>query len=304
MAKQKRKIVREVQPASQIGELAEALTEVLGSHAVHRASDSDRGVPRIFIPSGVPELDLVLDRKGRGWPSGRIVEVFGAEATIKTGIGLSLISQCQKMGGDGVLWPCEGEYDEWLAKQYGVDLTRLVLGDTTTVEGVFGSLSKLLPKVGLKGLMVGMIDSIAGMNTEAEMAELEETGEIKRDRSAQIRALMLSSAIRKVAGIIPRTNTILFCVNQIRTQTDVQYGEGTKPPGGFALRFHASIRLKVEMIGKYKRTKKGKPYVAGVKLRITAIKNRLAKPYQQAHVLLDYEKGLLSMPKKKRKKRK
>jgi recombination protein RecA len=147
-----------------------------------------------------------------------------------------------------------------------------------------------------------MIDSIAGMNTQAELDDLEETGEIKRDRSAQIRALMLSSAIRKVAAKIPRNNTILFCVNQIRTQTDVQYGEKNKPPGGFALRFHASIRLKLEIIKKYKRTRKGKVYTAGVHLKVTAVKNRLARPYQEALICLDFEKGLLPMPKKKKKK--
>lgn len=296
----KKKIVREVEPVSYIGKIVEAVSSVLGSEAVHKADSSDRGVPRMFVPSGVPELDLVLDRKGRGWPVGRIVEVFGAEATCKTALGYSLIAQAQKLGGDGVLWPCEGEYDEWLASKYGVDLSRLVLGDDETVEGVFGSFSKSITAIGRKGLMVGMIDSIAGMNTKAEMAELAETGEIKRDRSAQIRAMMLSSAIRKVAGRIPRTNTILFCVNQIRT-ADSQFGTTHKPPGGFALRFHASIRLKLEMLGKYTRTRNGKKYVAGIKLRVTAEKNRLARPYQQAHVLLDYDKGLLPMPKKKKK---
>jgi recombination protein RecA len=215
--KPKKKIIREVQPTSQIAQLAEAVSEVLGSHAVHRASDSDRGIPRLFIPSGIPDLDLVLDREGRGWPVGRIVEVFGAEATIKTGVGLALIGKCQQMGGDGILWPCEGEYDEWLALKYGIDLDRLILGDDATVEGVFGSFSKAMTKIGRKGLLVGMIDSIAGMNTKAELEDFEATGEIKRDRSAQLRAMMLSSSLRKTAAAIPRTNTILFCVNQIRS---------------------------------------------------------------------------------------
>jgi recombination protein RecA len=299
--KKRKRIIAEVQPTSKAAELAEAMAEVLGSAAVHRADNSDRGVPRMFIPSGVPELDLVLDREGRGWPVGRIVEVFGAEATCKTALGFALVAQAQKMGGDGILWPCEGEYDEWLAKQYGIDLSRLILGDDETVEGVFGSFTKAMRKVSRTGLLVGMIDSIAGMNTRAELEDLAETGEIKRDRSAQIRALMLSSAIRKTAATIPRTNTILFCVNQVRTQTDVQFGDKNKPPGGFALRFHSSIRLKLEMLGKYKRTRQGKPYVAGIKLKVTAVKNRLARPYQEALVLLDYDKGLLPMPKKKKK---
>lgn len=296
------KRIRKVQLTSQISELVEAVSAVLGSHAVHKASNSDRGAPRMFIPSGVPELDLLLDREGRGWPVGRIVEVYGDEATAKTGLGLSLIAQCQELGGDGILWPCEGEYDEWLAERYGVDLSRLILGDSETVEGVFGSFSKAMSKVGRRGLMVGMIDSIASMNTAAELEEFEETGVIKRDRSAQIRALMISSAIRKVAATIPRTNTILFCINQIRSNPDVLFGSPKQSPGGKALKFHASIRLKLEPLGKYTRQKQGKQYVAGMKLRITLIKNRLARPYQEALMLLDYDQGLIPMPKKRKKK--
>ncbi len=298
--KRKRKIIREVQPVSHIGDIAEAVAEVLGKEATHRADFTDRGVPRIWIPSGVPGFDPLLDREERGWPVGRIVEVFGDEATAKTALGLSLIAQCQKMGGDGVLWPCEGEYDEWLAEKCGVDLSRLILGDSATVEGVFGSLSKTMNRVGRKGLMVGVIDSIASMNTQAELDELEETGEIKRDRSAQIRALMLSSAIRKVAAVIPRTNVLLFCINQVRSNPDSMFGT-KQPPGGKALKFHSSIRLKLEPLGKYTRQRQGKKYVAGMKIKATVIKNRLARPYTEAMMLLDYDQGLIPMPKKKRK---
>lgn len=300
MRKRKQKIVMQVQPTSQIADLAEAVSEVLGEHATHRASDTDRGTPRLFIPSGIPVLDPLLDREsGRGWPVGRIVEVFGDEATAKTALGYSLIAQCQKMGGDGILWPCEGEYDEWLALKIGVDLDRLILGDSETVEGVFGSFSKAMRKTGRRGLLVGMIDSIASMNTEAELKEFEETGEIKRDRSAQIRALMLSSAIRKVAATIPRTNVTLFCINQIRSNPDVLFGSSKQSPGGRALKFHASVRLQLEPVGKHVRQRKGKKYVAGMKIKATLIKNRLATPYQEVPLLLDYSKGLIPRPKKK-----
>lgn len=302
--KYKGRIVREVEPTSQIDGLASALTSVLGSDAVHKASDSDLGEPRMFIPSGVPDLDLVLDRDGRGWPVGRIVEIFGGEATCKTGIGYALIAQAQKMGGDAILYPSEGNWDEWLADQYGVNLDKLILGDDETVEGIFGSFHQAIRKVGRKGLVVGMIDSIAGMATRAELEELEEKGEIKRDRSAQIRALMLSSALRKMGALVPRTNSILFCVNQVRENTDVMFGEKVKPPGGRALKFYASVRLKLELMGKVKRTRQGKQYVAGFKIRITAVKNRLARPYQQAEILLDFEKGLLPIEATKRKGRK
>lgn len=295
------RIVREIDPTSNMKGLADALSSVLGSDAVHKASDSDQGEPRMFIPSGVPDLDLVLDREGRGWPVGRIVEVFGAEATCKTGIGYALIASAQKLGGDAILYPAEGNWDEWLAIQYGIDLSKIVIGDDETVEGIFGSYRKALQVTGKSGLLIGMIDSIAAMATRAELKDLDDGGEFKRDRSAQVRALMISSALRKMGALIPRTNAILFCVNQIRDNPDAMFGDKTKPPGGKALKFYASIRLKLTMIGQLKRTKKGKSYTAGFKLRVTAIKNRMALPYQSADIILDFQRGLLPMPKKKAK---
>jgi recombination protein RecA len=292
-----KKIIREVAPKSRIDAYAKAVASVLGSDAVHRGSDSDLGVPRTFIPSGVPELDKVLDREGRGWPGGRIVEIFGAEATAKTAVGYALIAQAQKLGGSAIIYPSEGNYDEWLAQRYNIDESNLILGDDNTVEGIFSSWRKAIKVAGKDGLLIGMIDSIAGISTQAELDEPV----LKRDRHAQIRAQMISSSLRRMGAEIPRTSSILFCVNQVRENPDVLYGEKRKPPGGMALKFYASIRLKLESLGKITREQKGKKYTAGFKLRITAVKNRLAKPYQQADFILDYEKGLLPLSKKKRK---
>jgi len=169
---------------------------------------------------------------------------------------------------------------------------------------IFGSFHRSLRVIGRRGLLVGMIDSVAGMATRDELKEIEEKGEIKRDRAAQIRALMLSAALRKMGALVPRTNAILFCVNQVRENTDVTFGEKTKPPGGRALKFYASIRLKLESLGKIKRTRQGKQYVAGFKIRITAVKNRLARPYQQAEIVLDFERGLLSLEEASKRSRK
>lgn len=295
MTAKKKRIVREVVEAPPIDAICKALVSALGSDAVHRGSDSDLGEPRAFIPSGVPDLDLVLDRQGRGWPAGRLVEIFGGEATCKTGIGYALITQAQKIGGSAVLYPCEGNYDEWLAEQYGIDLDNLAIGDDETVEGIFTSWQRVMRAAGKDGVVVGVIDSIAGMTTRAELEEEE----LKRGRSAQIRALMISAALRKLGAEIPRTSCLLFCVNQVRENPDISYGEKTKPPGGKALKFYASVRLKLELLGKVMRTRGGKKYVAGFKIRITAVKNRLAKPYQTADIMLDYEKGLLPLKKGK-----
>jgi recombination protein RecA len=295
MKKHKGRIVLEVmsedKTKTSIDNIVCALTNVLGSDQVHLAYNSDLGTPRYFIPSGVPDLDRVLDREGRGWPSGRIYEIYGAAATAKTGIGYSLIAQAQKMGGVCILYPAEGNWDEWLAERYGIDLSRLILGDDETVEGIFGSWQRAMQKAGKDGLLVGMIDSIAGVTTRAELAEEE----ITPTRSAQLRAQLISKSLRKLGATMPRTSAILFCINQVRDATDVMFGEKSKPTGGRALPFYASIRLKLENIGKITRALKGKKYVAGFKLEITAMKNRLSMPYQKANIKLDYELGLLSM---------
>lgn len=289
--KRKGRIVREVETGLNFDAVTAALRAVLGDDRVHSGSSSDLGEPRMFVPSGVPDLDLVLDREGRGWPSGRIVEVYGGEATCKTGLGYALIAQAQKLGGAAVLYPSEGNWDEWLAEQYGVDLVKLALGDDETVEGIFDSWNDALHVAGKDGLLVGMIDSVAGMSTRAELAEEG----ITQTRSAQLRAQMMSKALRKIGATMPRTSAILFCVNQVRDAVDVQYGEKAKPPGGRALKFYASVRLRLESIGRVTRQRGGQKYVAGFKLRITAEKNRLARPFQQATIMLHFEKGLLPL---------
>lgn len=290
------KTIRRVVPRSNISRIADAVASVLGTEAVHRGDTSDQGEPRVFIPSGVPGLDAVLDRKGRGWPGGRIVEVYGASATCKTGIAYALIAQVQKAGGDAVLYPCEGNWDAWLAEQYGVDPNRLVLADDETVEGVGESLQKLLETVGRSALLAVVVDSVAGLSTRAELADEE----YNRDRAAQVRAMLLSKLLRKLGARIPRTNVILFLINQTREGTE--QNEKPKPTGGRAIGFYCSIRLRLELIEKVWRQIAGKKRVAGFKLRATSEKNRLARPFESAVVMLDFDRGLRKLDVKKAKK--
>lgn len=291
------RVVRKVKAVStDMGAVADALKSVLGSDAVHRGDESDLGEPRIFIPSGVPELDLVLDRKGRGYPVGRTIEIYGASATCKTGFAYALLAKTHAMGGAGILYPTEGNVDTWLAERYGVDLAKLEIGDDPTVEGVFASFRKAMRAVRRQGLLVGVIDSVAGLSTRAELEE--ET--FDRDRAAQLRALMLSKAFRKLGAEIPRENALLFCINQVRDNTDGGAQSKPKPPGGHALRFYASIRLRIEIVQKVWAQVKGRRVVAGFHLRVTAEKNRLARPYQTCDVLLDFDRGLLPVSEKRK----
>lgn len=294
----KDRIIREVDTSLDMERVVSALRSVLGSDRVHAGLNSELGHPRAFVPSGVPDLDLVLDRAGRGWPAGRIVEIYGGEATCKTGLGYALIAQAQRIGGGAILYPSEGNWDEWLAEQYGVNLDKLVLGDDETVEGISDSWNKALDVAGTDGLLVGMIDSVAALSTKAELGEENLT----RGRQAQIRAMMMSAALRKIGARMPRSSAILFCVNQVRDNTDTTgYGDQKpKPPGGRALKFYASVRLRLENIARVTYERAGKRYVAGFKLRIIAEKNRLAMPFSQAEIMLSYEKGLLPLKRPKK----
>lgn len=290
MTVRRKRIMRRAMREQRTEQVADALREALGSDVVHKAVDSDLGEPRFYIPSGVPELDNVLHRDGKGWPGGRIIEAFGGEATAKTAIGYALIAKAQEQGATAVLYPTEGNVDDWLMSRYGVDRSRLVIADDPTVEGVFSSFRKAMRAVGKRGALIAMIDSVADLTTKAEL----EDEDFNRDRAAQVRSLLLSKAFRKLAAEVPRYNVILFCVNQVRDAVDSMYASKPKPPGGWSLRFHASVRLRLENKGRVKRTRKGKTYVAGIKLKLTSEKNRLAAPFQEGDIVLDFEHGLFS----------
>jgi len=290
------RIVRKVSTYTDIDAVAASVVAALGKDSVYRARETHLGEPTAWVKSGVPDLDEILDRKCRGWPFGRIVEMFGGEQSCKTGIGYALLAEVQKLGGVAILFPSEGNYDQWLAERYGIDLDRLVIGDDETVEGIFSASTIAINRLPSNGMLAIMIDSIAGTSTKAELDEEE----LKQDRQAQLRAQFISKAMRKLNAKIARKKVLLFCVNQIREATDILYGEKTKPVGGKALKFHASVRIKITVLGKIKRTRKGKVYIGGFKLRLESVKNRLARPYQQAEIIVDFDRGLLPVKHKKK----
>lgn len=275
-----------------LNSLADQVSAMLGSHAVHVGKDSVLGVPKMFIPSGVPDLDSLLDREGRGWPTGRIVEAFGASATCKTGFGYALVAQTQKMGGKAVIFPSEGNVDTWLLEQYGTDFDRLMVADSNIVEDVFKVINMLIKAQPDDEPLVILIDSVAGLCTRKEL----EDAEFERSRAAQERALLLSAALRKIGAIIPRKNVILFLINQVRDGNTTPNGAKgkSKPPGGQSIGFYCSVRLRLEFDGKGKKykTREGKKQVAGLHLKVTCEKNRLAKPMQATTLYLDFEEGL------------
>lgn len=304
------RLVRRVVPgSSDVAHIAGAVAAVLGTRgAVHRGSNSDMGEPRCFWPSGVPELDGVLDRKKRGWPAGRVIEVYGGPGTVKTGLGYALIAAVQARGGVGVLYPAEGNVDLWLLRRYKINPQQLIVVEPEVVaapngagevagmtveqftEGVAASLraDPNLP-------MVHVLDSVAGLLTREELLALALGVPMKRDRTAQVRALLLSATMRRFGAWIPKTSSTLFLINQTRDDPDVTYGPKSKPPGGKAIKFHASIRLELTIIGKWFAQTEGKKRIVGFNIVATSEKNRLAAPFQEGKFRLHFDRGLLPM---------
>ena len=273
--------------------VAEALRNVLGSDAVHIGCTSDRSNPRLWVPSSCAEINDLISR-GKGWPIGRIVECFGAEATVKTGFGYDVIAAIQKMGGIGVLLPTEGNIDEWLAKRWGVDINSWITPDVATLEDVDATIMSTLDVVGRKTPIAFVWDSVAGTSTKAELDEPE----LKKDRMVQLRAALMSKMFRRFGAVFPEYNAILFCINQVRDNPDAMFGDKDKPTGGRALPFYSCVRMRLSMTGKVTRTVAGKKHVMGFKVKAYTKKNRISPPFQEVEVLCDFEKGLISVPDK------
>ena len=284
----KKKEETKAKPKSKLSGLADLLKGQLGAEAVHVGDQHDLGEPKMFIPPGVPGLVEILDRDERGWPTGRIVEIYGAYATCKTGIGYALAAEVQKAGGSFILFPSEGNVDNWLMDMYGFEKENVLVGDENTVEKVFAGIKIMVENAGEEPLLI-MIDSVAGLCTEEELNDPD----FNRDRGAQVRAMLISKAMRKLGAIIPRTNVILFLINQVREADSAGHAKKKpQPPGGRAIGFYCSVRIRLEYLGKKNRQKSGKKFVSGIKLKATAEKNRLARPFQDVEFELDFEEGI------------
>lgn len=279
--------------------VAAALNKVLGSGAVHVGGRSDRGTPRFFIPSQSDDINELIGGRGPngpGYPGGRIIECFGGEQTVKTGLGYDFLAGVQQQGGIAIVLPTEGNVDEWLAERYGINTDEWLTPPVTTVEDVDATILSTLARVGKRQLVGFLWDSVAGTTTEAELEEENLT----QSRAAQIRALLLSKMFRRFGATFPEHDAILFCINQVRENPDAMFGKKTKPPGGKAIPFYSALRMELTMTGQVKRQRAGKKRTTGFKIKIQTVKNRNAPPFQETEVICDFSHGIIPVPKKRR----